>query len=103
MTNIRKGDTVQIIRGNDRGKQGKVLGILRDRTHIVVEGVNMHKKHVRARRQGQKGEIIHIPASFPVARAMLYCSHCKKGVRVGFLIDETRGKTRICKKCAAAI
>jgi len=103
MTNIRKGDTVEIIRGNDRGKQGKVLGILRDRTHIVVEGVNMHKKHVRARRQGQKGEVIHIPSSFPVARAMLYCSHCKRAVRTRFLVDETRQKTRICKKCASTI
>lgn len=99
---IRKGDQVKIIAGNDRGKIGKVLSVMKETGRIVVEGVNIRKKHVRARRSGQKGEVIHVPAAIAVARAMLVCPKCSRPTRVGHSIQEDR-KMNVCKKCGAGI
>lgn len=99
---IRKGDQVKIIAGNDRGKTGKVLSVMKETGRIVVEGVNIRKKHVRARRQGQKGEVIHVPAAIAVARAMLVCPKCSRPTRVGHSIKENQ-KVNVCKKCGAGI
>lgn len=99
---IKKGDTVKIISGNDRGKQGKVLAVFPKDARIVVSGVNIKKKHVRPRRAGQKGELVQIPAPFPVARSMLVCSKCVKAARVGQKKVEGR-KIRVCKKCGVQI
>lgn len=100
---IRKGDIIKIISGNDKGKQGKVLSVFPHTGKIVVEKINMKKKHVRPRRQGQKGELVRIPAPFSASRAMLVCQKCGKPVRVGYGAVEQGGKTRACKKCGAEI
>src|SRR3989338_2496273 len=92
---IKKGDTVQIISGKDRGKQGKVLT---KKEKILVEGVALRKKHRRPRRQGQKGEVVTLPSPIHVSNAMLFCKNCNRGVRTGYhILGET--KVRICKKC----
>lgn len=96
---IRKGDTITIISGNDKGHSGKVISVLSDAEKIVVEGVNLKKKHMRPRRQGQKGEIVRLPAPFSASRAMLVCSSCKKATRAGYTTNEAGGKVRVCKKC----
>ncbi len=96
--NLRKGDKVKIISGNDKGKQGAVLAVFPRRGIIAVEGINIKKKHVRPRRQGQKGELVRIPAPFAASRVMLVCSKCDQAVRIGHRIIEQR-KYRICKKC----
>jgi len=96
---IRKGDTVKIISGNDKGKIGKVMKVFPKEGKIVVEGVNVKKKHVRPRKEGQKGELVRIPAPFPVARAMLVCPKCGKAARVGYKLNDLGQKTRVCKKC----
>ena len=98
---IKKGDIVKIISGNDKGKQGKVLFAKGEK--IVVEGVNVRKKHRRSRQQGKKGEVISIPVFFPVSRAMLVCPKCKKPTRVGSLFDDSRKKARVCKKCGGLL
>ena len=98
---IRKGDQVKIISGNDKGKQGKILSVFPDSGKIAVEGINMKKKHVRPRRQGQKGELVRIPAPFPAAHAMLVCGKCGKPARLGRLVNPSGEKVRICKKCGA--
>ena len=100
---IRKGDTIKIISGNDKGKTGKVMKVYLDKGRIVVEGVNMKKKHVRSKKQGQKGELVRMPAPFSVSRAMLVCSKCGKAVRAGHKTDSSGIKTRICKNCGVDI
>lgn len=100
---VKKGDIVKITSGNDKGKTGKVIRVFRDTGKILVEGVNVHKKHVRPKRQGQKGEIVRIPAPFSISRAMLVCPKCGKPIRPGMILNETGVKVRVCKKCGAEI
>lgn len=99
---IKKDDQVKIISGNDRGKQGKVFLVFPKEGKIVVEGINMKKKHVRPRQQGKKGEMIRIPGPFPVSRAQIVCSKCGKPTRIGYKF-ENKIKLRVCKKCGAQI
>lgn len=99
---IKKGDNVQIMAGKDRGKQGKVLSADRKGGRILVEGLNLLKKHRRPKKQGEKGEVVSIPAYFPVSKAMLVCNSCSKPARVGFR-QEGEIKVRYCKKCQATI
>ncbi|QQG45768.1 MAG: 50S ribosomal protein L24 [Candidatus Sungiibacteriota bacterium] len=96
---IKKGDQVQIISGNDKGKKGKVIAVLPQERKIVVEGVNIKKKHVRPRSQGKKGELVKVPLPFSVSRAMLICGKCAKPTRAGLKINASRQKARVCKKC----
>ncbi len=100
--NIRKNDTVKIISGKDRGKTGKVTHVFPEENRIVVEGVNIHKKHSRPKKQGQKGQIIQMPTPFNSSNAMVVCPKCGKAARTG---KKTVGekKFRICKKCGAEI
>mgnify|MGYP001607556608 FL=1 len=91
-----------MIHGNDRGRTGKVLAAFPAEGRIVVEGMNVKKKHVRPRSTRQKGELVQVPAPFAVSRAMLVCPKCGKATRSGERIEAGR-KTRICKKCGAQI
>jgi len=95
---IRKGDTVLIISGKDRGKTGKILKVLPRENKIVVEGVNLRKKHKKPRRGGEKGQTIVLPAPISASNVKLICSKCAKAARVGYKINGSR-KYRICKKC----
>lgn len=99
---IRKGDKVRVIAGNDRGKTGVVRAAFPRRGAIAVDGVNIKKKHVRPQRRGQKGQLVRIPAPFPVARAMIVCPSCVMPARIGY--HRERGSiTRVCKKCGATL
>ena len=91
-----------MIAGKDRGKKGKVLKAFPLMDKILVEGVNEHKKHERPRKAGQKGKIVTRIAPVHVSNALIFCSTCDKGVRVGKkLVD---GKwLRVCKKCGAEL
>lgn len=95
---IKKGDTVAIIKGKDRGKTGKVLRVFGRENKVFVEGVNMKKRHTRPRKAGQKGEIITISHPLALANMMLVCNHCGKKTRVGYRVSGAQ-KMRICKKC----
>lgn len=99
---IRKNDTIKIIAGKDKGKTGKVLKVLPKRRKILVEGLNLYRKHVRPRRQGEKGEIVLVPRPIDVSNIMLICPHCGRAVRIGYRFEAER-KVRICKKCGAMI
>ena len=96
---IKKGDTVQIISGKDRGKTAKILKVFPKTEKVLVEGVALRKKHRRPRRQGQKGEVVSLPSPIHISNAMIFCSHCGKGARAGYQILEGGRKVRICKKC----
>ncbi|MBI2042274.1 MAG: 50S ribosomal protein L24 [Candidatus Nealsonbacteria bacterium] len=99
---IKKGDTVLIISGKDRGKRGKVLDVLKGEGKIVVEGINIRKKHVRPKKSGEKGQIIEKPAAFDLSNAKLICPKCGKPTRVGYKVSGEK-KFRACKKCEAEI
>ncbi len=89
---IRKGDTVQVIAGNDRGKIGRVLSIDEKKMRLVVERVNFVKRHTKARRQGMKSGILEKEAAIHVSNVMLYDSKAGRGTRIGVraLPDGTR-------------
>ena|SRR3989344_2964935 len=98
---LRTGDIVQIMRGKDQGKSGKVLRAFPDKHQVMVEGLNMYKKHKKPKKQGEKGEIIQIAKPLPTANVMFICPQCKKPARIGRRFEGEK-KMRICKKCNAA-
>jgi len=100
---IKTGDTVLLIAGKDKGKKGKVIKIIPKERKVVVEGLNMRKKHVRARRMGEKGQIVSLPAPLDISNVKLVCPRCLKDTRVGYRLTEDKKKFRICKKCGAEI
>ena len=97
---LKKGDQVKIITGKDRGKTGTVLAVFPGDDRISVDGLNVYKKRVRPKKQGQKGETVLVPRPFNVSKAALVCSSCKKPTRVGHRMDGNK-KVRYCKKCEA--
>ncbi|MBI2644109.1 MAG: 50S ribosomal protein L24 [Candidatus Wildermuthbacteria bacterium] len=99
---IKKGDTVLILAGKERGKKGKVIKILPGREGVIVEGINARKKHVRPKRAGEKGQIVALPAPLHVSNVKLICPKCGKPVRVGYKLEGEK-KYRICKECSGEI
>lgn len=101
MTRIRKGDTVKILSGKDRGKTGKVLSVA---TPVaVVEGRNILFRHERPKKTGQKGQKVQFPAPLNLSRLALLCPHCGKHARVSHKLDDKGRKVRVCKKCGKEI
>ena len=99
---IKKGDNVQVLSGNDKGKTGEVLEINPKTDKIIVKGVNVRKKHVKARKQGEESGIIAIECAIPSSKVNVVCSKCGKATKVGYQIEKDP-KVRICKKCGATI
>lgn len=104
---IKKGDKVKILAGKDKGKTGKVLQVFPTRERASVEGLNLLIKHMRPRRQGEKGQRIEFPAPMDISNMALICPKCGKAVRVGYKVTkDDKGKTkkyRECKKCKQTI
>ena len=100
---IKKGDKVLIIAGKDRGKVGTVLKALPRKNKIVIEGRNLIIRHVKPRRQGEKGQRIKMPAPLDVSNVKLLCPKCKKATRIGYQRTADGKKVRICKKCKGVI
>jgi len=103
MQKIKKNDIVQIAKGKDKGKQGKVISIIEDGARAIVEGLNLSKKHKRQSRQDQKGGIISIEMPLSVSNLMIFCKHCSKPSRVGSMILKDGTKARFCKACKEAL
>lgn len=99
---IHKGDNVIMLNGKDRGKAGKIILVLPERDKVVVEGLNLIKKHVRARKQGQKGQIINKERAIFASSVALVCKFCSKPTRIGHKVNGDN-KVRICKKCGAEV
>ena len=99
---IKKGDTVKIIQGKEKGKTGKVLSVMPQEQRVLVEGINLYKKNVKPRKQGEKGQIITIPRSMNASNVMVVCPACGKTTRVAAMVEKDT-KTRSCKKCGARI
>lgn len=100
--NIKKGDTVKILTGKDRTKTGKVSRVDAADKKVFVEGLNMYKKHVRPKRQGEKGEIVSIARPMDISNVAVMCGSCKKQTRIGYRAEGEK-KTRACAKCKATI
>lgn len=98
---IKKGDEVKVLLGRDRGRNGKVTRILPKDGQIVVEGVNMVKRHIKKTKE-REGGVLEIAKPVNVSNLALICNHCKKPTRVGFEMNG-KVKQRICKKCKEVI
>ena len=99
---IKKGDQVLIISGKDRARKSKVIESFPKQRKIVVEGINLRKKHMKPKKSGEKGQIVEMPSPLNVSDAKLICSKCGKPTRVGYKTEGKR-KYRICKKCKQEI
>jgi large subunit ribosomal protein L24 len=95
---VKKNDLVMVIAGKDKGKTGKVLNIVKKKDRLIVEKVNIIKKHVRPT-QKAKGGIMEREAPIHVSNVMIYCEKCSKPVRVGRKVLEDDRKVRYCKRC----
>jgi large subunit ribosomal protein L24 len=99
---LRKGDKIQVIAGKNNGKTGKVLASFLDRNLVIVEGVNLYKKHKKAKRQGEKGETVLVPRPFNASNVMFLCTACGRPTRIGSRLEGDK-KNRFCKKCGAIV
>jgi large subunit ribosomal protein L24 len=103
-TPIRKNDTVLVITGKDRGKRGRVLKLLADKNRLIVEGVNMIKRHTRPNpAKNVKGGIVEREASMHASNVQLVCPECGAQTRVGRKILGDGRKVRVCRKCEGVV
>ena len=100
---VRKGDTVVVIAGKDRGKSGKVLGVLRLDGKVTVERINIIKRHTKPTQQNRQGGILEREAPIHLSNVMLYCSTCQKPTRVGIKTLTDGSRVRVCRKCTQPI
>ena len=99
---IKKGDTVQVLSGNDKGKTGEVLEVMPKIGKIIVKGVNIRKRHIKPRKQGDEGGIIPVECSIFSAKVNVVCPKCNKPTKIGYEMDKDK-KVRVCKKCGAKL
>jgi large subunit ribosomal protein L24 len=100
--NVKKGDTVVVISGKDKGKKGKILVSLPAEERVVVQNANMITKHVKPRRQGEPGGRIEKEGAIHVSNVKLVCPKCDQPTRVGHKVEDGK-KVRVCKKCGKEI
>lgn len=99
---VAKGDTVMVIAGKEKSKTGKVMQILGKKDAVIVEGLNMVKRHVRAR-GNEPGGITEKEAALHVSNVQLYCTKCSKPVRTSIKVLENGEKQRTCTKCGISL
>ncbi len=102
---VKAGDTVVLLTGDekDRGKKGKVLAVSPKEGKVIVEGINVVKKHVKPRKAGDPSGIIETEGAIYASKVQVVCPKCDKATRVAHKIDENGNKTRVCKKCGAEL
>jgi large subunit ribosomal protein L24 len=105
---VKKGDNVLIIAGKDKGRTGKITKALPRELKILVEGINLKKKHVRPKKEGEKGQVVDIPAPLDISNVKIICPKCGKATRIGYKTEKdvplgAQVKNRICKKCKQII
>lgn len=99
---IKKGDTVQVLSGNDKGKTGEVLEVMPKQQRVIVKGVNIRKRHIKPKKQGEEGGIIPVECSIHSSKVNVVCPKCNKPTRIG-IVKEGKEKSRVCKKCGSKI
>ena len=100
---FKKGDTVKIIKGKDKSRKGKIEKVLPKLNKVLIPGINVYKKHLKPRGEGQPGGIVEIVKPLPVSNVALLCPKCNKQTRVGYQLDKSGSKHRICRKCQTVI
>ena len=100
---VRSGDTVVVLSGKDKGKQGKVLQVSPKERKVIVEGLNIATKHVKPRRQGEQGGIVEAEAAMYASKVQLVCPKCGKATRIAHKILDDGSKVRVCKSCEEEI
>jgi large subunit ribosomal protein L24 len=95
---IKKGDTVVVLTGKNQGKQGNVIRVIHKKDRVLVERVNLIKRHQKAS-QASKGGIVEKEASIHASNVALLCPKCKKGVRIGYKQHDDGSKVRVCRRC----
>ena len=100
---VKKGDVVKILSGKEKGKSGKILKAFPAKQRIIIEHLNMIKKHTKRRSQGQGGGIIEREGTLHVSNVMLICPSCKQATRIGKKLLEDGTKLRVCKKCGEVV
>ena len=100
--NVKKGDTVVVLSGKDKGKQGKVQSTKPAEAKVVVEGVNLVTCHTKPRRQGEEGGIVRREAALYASKVQVVCPKCSKPTRVAHKVEGGK-KTRVCKHCGAEL
>lgn len=96
---VKKNDTVKILAGKDKGKSGKILRVLSDQHRVLVENLNMIKRHTRPTQANSEGGIIEKEAAISISNVQLICSSCGQAARTGQRTLEDSSKVRYCKKC----
>jgi len=100
---VRRGDTVAVISGRERGKRGKVLRVLGDKARVVIEKINMVKKHQRPTQKLRQGGIIEREGALALSNVLLVCSRCDKPSRTGIKELADGRKVRVCKRCGEPV
>ena len=100
--NVKKNDTVVVLSGKDKGKQGKVLSVDPKAGKVVVEKINMVSRHQKPRKQGEEGGIIQKEAPLYACKVMAVCPKCNKATRVAHKVEGGK-KVRVCKHCGAEL
>ncbi len=100
---VRRGDTVGVITGRERGKRGKVLRVLRDKGRVVVEHVNMIKKHQRPTQKLRQGGIIEREGALALSNVLVICARCDKPSRTGVKVLADERRVRVCRRCGESI
>ena len=106
MQRIKKGDTVEVIAGKDLGERGEVVAVFPKENRVQVSGVNILKKHQKARQAGNRqvaAQIVEFEGKLDLSNVMIVCPKCDKKTRVGFNVREDGFKVRVCKQCDAEI
>jgi large subunit ribosomal protein L24 len=96
---IKKGDTVVILSGKDKGNSGKILKVYPKNDLVLVEGLNLRKRHRRPRKAGEKGSIVQMATPMAQSKLMPKCPSCGKAARIGTHVTEAGERKRVCKKC----
>lgn len=96
---LKKGDTVIVNTGAEKGKKGTILDIDRKTGKVTVKDINVRTKHVKARKQGQESGIIKVEGAIYASKVSYFCDKCGKGVRLGVKVNEDGTKSRYCKSC----
>lgn len=100
---IKKGDTVVVIAGKDNGKKGEVSKVLPKKERVLIDGLNVVKKHKKSQGENKKPNIVEEATPIHISNVMYYCPKCDQGVRLGIKTDKEGKKQRYCRKCGTII
>ncbi|MGC1678171.1 MAG: 50S ribosomal protein L24 [Candidatus Binataceae bacterium] len=100
---IRKNDMVMVVKGRDRGKTGKVMRVLAERGRVVIERLNMVKRHTKPSGAASPGGIVEKEAPLNIANVMFFCDRCNAPVRLSVKLGDDKTRTRVCRRCGEAV